>query len=171
MWILIKHFFILNITSYYYRKGNNKTWLLMLLEALFKLAILFFAKLKLFSLVVLCVFVSLCLFLMPFEASFPFHFQQNWNQSHYFICLCLLQWEVYSKFLFFLTVIKKCQIQGQQLSLPSFKGTMKSSTIKAVTQTQFKTCVTAVIALDFNLRRGKLSRWDLRKFPCSKAIL
>ena len=37
-------------------------------------------------------------------------------------------------------------------------------------QTQFETCVTAFIALDFKLRWEKLSGWDLRRFPCSKAI-
>jgi len=48
---------------------------------------------------------------------------------------------------------------SQQLFPPSFK---KSSIIKAVTQTQFETFVTIFIALDFKLRREKLSRWDLR---------
>ena len=43
---------------------------------------------------------------------------------------------------------------------------MKSSIIKAVTQTQFETCVTAFIALDFKLKWEELSGWDLRYFPC-----
>ena len=47
---------------------------------------------------------------------------------------------------------------------------MKSSIIKAVRHTQFETCVTAFIALDFKLRREKLSGWDLRSFPSSKAV-
>ena len=38
---------------------------------------------------------------------------------------------------------------------PSFKGTMKSSILKAVTQTQFETCVTTSITLDFKLRLEK----------------
>ena len=38
---------------------------------------------------------------------------------------------------------------------------MKSSIIKAVTQTQFETCVTAFIALDFKLRREKLLAFGL----------
>ena len=38
----------------------------------------------------------------------------------------------------------------RQLFPPSFKSTMKSSIIKAVTQTQFETCVTAFIALLLN---------------------
>ena len=68
-------------------------------------------------------------------------------------------------------VIKKQLFNlGQQLFLPSFKGIMKSTNIKAVMQTQFETCVTAFIALGFKLRQEKLSKWDLRKFPCSKAI-
>ena len=33
--------------------------------------------------------------------------------------------------------------KGQQFFPPSFKGTIKSSNIKAATQTQFETCVTA----------------------------
>ena len=37
---------------------------------------------------------------------------------------------------------------------------LKSSIIKAVTQTQFENCVTAFIALDFKLRREKLSGCD-----------
>ena len=37
---------------------------------------------------------------------------------------------------------------------------LKSSIIKAVTQTQFENCVTAFIALDFKLRREKLSGGD-----------
>ena len=44
----------------------------------------------------------------------------------------------------------------------TLKGTMKSSIIKMVTQTQFKTSVTAFITLDFKIRREKLSGWDLR---------
>ena len=47
---------------------------------------------------------------------------------------------------------------------------MKSSIIKAVTQTQFETYVSAFIALDFKLRWEKLSGWDLRQFHCSKAF-
>ena len=39
----------------------------------------------------------------------------------------------------------------QELFPPSFKGTMKSSIIKAVTQNKFETCVTAFISLDFKL--------------------
>ena len=58
----------------------------------------------------------------------------------------------------------------RQLFPPSFKSTIKSSIIKAVTQTQFKTCVTAFIALDFKLRQEKLSRWNLRWFPCLKTF-
>ena len=38
----------------------------------------------------------------------------------------------------------------RQLFPPSFKSTMKSSIIKAVTQTQFETCVTAFIAFLLN---------------------
>ena len=56
----------------------------------------------------------------------------------------------------------RSQILGSQLFPPSFKGTMKSSIIKALTQIQFETCVTAFIALDFKLKGEKLSRWDLR---------
>ena len=39
---------------------------------------------------------------------------------------------------------------------------MKSRIMKAVMQTQFETWVIAFIALDFKLRREKLSGWDLR---------
>ena len=48
---------------------------------------------------------------------------------------------------------------------------MKSSIVKVVAQTQFETCVTTFIALDFKLRREKSPRWDLRSFPYSKAFL
>ena len=46
----------------------------------------------------------------------------------------------------------KCNLKTnlRQLFLPSFKNTMKSTIIKAVTQTQFETCVTAFIALLLN---------------------
>ena len=37
---------------------------------------------------------------------------------------------------------------------------MKSIIIKGVTQTQFETCVTAFIALDFKLRREKLLAFE-----------
>ena len=50
----------------------------------------------------------------------------------------------------------------QELFPSTFKGTMKSSIIKAVTQTKFETCVTAFIALDFKVRRKKCPDgiWD-----------